>query len=95
MQEYGLDPTIANLQIFFIPIEYRLEGKDFVVKVPADEIVYPYKVKTLAIGSNVSVININVLPYWAAHADEEGYIFIPDGGGALIELTNGKVNLLL
>ncbi|NLY10569.1 MAG: hypothetical protein GX020_02600 [Firmicutes bacterium] len=92
--EYGLDPTIANLQIFFIPIEYRLEGKDFVVKVPADEIVYPYKVKTLANREvTYPLLNINVLPYFgAAHADEEGYIFIPDGGGALIELTNGKVN---
>ena len=34
---------------------------------------------------------IQILPFFgAANLDQTGYIFIPDGSGALIDLNNGK-----
>ena len=67
---------------FIIPLTYRLEGANLVVTLdPAaveynDEGFYP--------------VHIDLLPYFGAAAEEEGYLFVPDGSGALIYLNNGK-----
>jgi len=41
----------------------------------------------------MNVTKITVLPFFgAAGRDKQGYIFVPDGSGALINLNNNKVN---
>ena len=61
--------------------------------VPLDEIQYPADVLD-ASGNHVScpLHSVSLLDYFgAADQSEEGYIFVPDGSGALIYLNNGKL----
>lgn len=89
----NLNPSVPNLEIFKVPIEYRLEEDHFIVTIPVDEIEYPIEVLDFA-GNKKSfpMIFLEVLPYFsAAGLEDEGYIFVPDGSGALISLNNGKI----
>lgn len=68
--------------IFTIPLYYTLEGENLVVTIPSDEVEYH---------SSYPLTEIKVLEFFgAAGAEAEGYIFVPDGSGALINLNNGK-----
>lgn len=69
-----------------IPVEYTLLDDCFEAKVLIDEIeeqnAEAYK-----------IIDISVLPFFAAGGiNDNGYMFIPDGSGALINYNNGKTN---
>lgn len=68
---------------FTVPVVYSLQNDQFVVTIPVDEVQYP---KAYPIAA------LSVLKYFGA-ADEtkEGYLFVPDGSGALIRLNNGKL----
>lgn len=69
---------------FRIPIEYRLEQDSLIAKVVADEMVMP---------SNAHLLTLDLLPYFGAADDQqEGYMLVPDGCGAIIHLNNGKVS---
>lgn len=69
---------------FVITVEYTLDGKDLVVRIPYD------RIKTT---SNVKLTKIYLLDFFgSAGTGEDGYIFVPDGSGALINLNNGKQN---
>jgi len=77
------DGAATQSAVFTVPVEYRLDGRHLLVTVPAEHIVQPerYKLHTLSL-----------LPYFgAAGMNEEGYMFVPDGSGALIRLNNGKL----
>ncbi len=66
----------------YVTIEYTLEDDQLVVRVPVDKIREEYK---------YAVTSIEVLPYLGASAgNEEGYLFYPDGSGAIT--TYEKVN---
>ena len=67
---------------FNIVIRYSLEGKSLVVNVPFDKIAYR---------ATYPVIHLNILPFMGAGSiDDEGYLLVPDGSGALIYFNNGK-----
>lgn len=75
------DYTFPNEEIT-IPVEYKLTGNGFTASVLFGEIKDTQKCR---------VNQIEVLPYFgAAGLGEQGYMFIPDGAGALVELNNGK-----
>lgn len=68
---------------FTIPVAYQLEQDTFTAMVLYDEIEET--------GSNL-INEITLLPYFGlAGQQDEGYLFVPDGSGALIELNNGKL----
>lgn len=83
--ENGIETvSLADRPRFTIPLEYRIVDDALDVTIPVHKIEENegYKLRS-----------INLLEYFgAASADEDGYMFVPDGSGALIRLNNGKTN---
>lgn len=67
---------------FQIPLTYRLEGETLLASVNPEEIVYN--------DNGYYLVNIDLLKYFGASMKEDGYLFVPDGSGALIYFNNGK-----
>lgn len=92
---HNIDPPKDNIEVFFVPIEYTLEGDNLVVRVPTSDIEFPWNV-VASDGDRVSfpLTTLSVLDFFgAADKGQSGYIFVPDGSGALIELNNGKTSV--
>ena len=76
--EKTTDKPVYNMSVI-----YRLEGDEFVVEVPLDSIEYK---------EENPVYYLSLLPYFgAAGTEDEGFLFVPEGGGALINFNNGKL----
>ena len=66
--------------VFNVNIIYRLDGDKLVVEVPLNEIEYK---------DNYPIYYLNVLPYFGAGGvEDEGYMLVPEGGGAFINFNN-------
>ena len=79
-----LDKAIKTTDkpVYNMSVIYRLDGDDFVVEVPLESIEYK---------EENPVYYLSLLPYFgAAGTEEEGFLFVPEGGGALINFNNGK-----
>jgi hypothetical protein len=69
---------------FTITIRYYLDGKSMIVNVPFNRIAYH---------PSYPIIRLDILPFFGAGGmNDEGYLFVPDGSGALIYFNNGKYN---
>lgn len=68
---------------FTIPVNYELEGDNLLVWVDPEEVAYDTE--------NYYLVELDLLRYFGASMSEDGYIFVPDGSGALIDFNNGKV----
>ena len=75
--------------LFNVTVRYRLEGNDFIVEVPYDRIRFN--------SANATITGVSVLPAFGAvgaqddGSYEDGYILVPEGGGALIRFNNRKI----
>ncbi len=69
--------------VFNLTMNYRLDGQDLVVEIPYDKIRY----KSTGVITNVAVLPM----FGAAGVEDEGFMFVPEGGGALINFNNGKL----
>ncbi|UVI30156.1 DUF5696 domain-containing protein [Paenibacillus spongiae] len=85
-QNKGGEQQSAASAKFTIPIEYALDGTDFLVRVAASEIKDSPEFPI----NSVQVLEM----FGAAGTDREGYMLVPDGSGALIHLNNGKTAAL-
>lgn len=87
-----LDLPQPNQTIFHIPIKYILDDQNLVVSVPVNEIIYPIDVfDDEGEKATYPLHSIEILKYFgAANQKEQGYIFVPDGTGALIDLNSKK-----
>ena len=72
-----------NIELFTITVHYDIDGGTFRVHIPTDEVLYH---------PTFPITSIRLFEFFgAAKADEyEGYMLVPDGSGALIDLDNGK-----
>ncbi|MCQ2575854.1 MAG: DUF5696 domain-containing protein [Treponema sp.] len=67
---------------FNITVKYILEGDKLAVEIPFDDLLYKH---------TYPIVQLTVLPYFgAAGTSEEGFMLIPEGGGAIINFNNGK-----
>ncbi|MBQ6786192.1 MAG: hypothetical protein IJO85_00565 [Lachnospiraceae bacterium] len=72
----------SDKPVFNVNVVYRLEEDRLVVEVPLNEIEYK---------KDYPIYELNVLPYFGAGGvEDEGYLLVPEGGGALINFNNGK-----
>ena len=70
--------------VFNISVIYRLEGNDLVVSVPYSE---------LTCSSDYPLVYIDMLPMFGAGGKkQDGFILVPEGGGAVINYNNGKLS---
>ena len=81
-KELFKESSFKEVPAFNVTMKYKLDGNNFIVSVPFDGISYRIK---------YPVTQISVLPYFgAAGPEDEGFMFIPEGSGALINFNNGK-----
>ena len=70
--------------VFNVSMIYSLEGNDLVVQIPYSELRYR---------NAYPITYLSPLPmFGAAGMDAEGFLFIPEGGGAIINYNNGKLS---
>lgn len=81
--EYYPAATTSDTPQVNLTLELRLNGNQLVVEIPNEEIEFK---KEYSIGV------ISVLPYFGSgNTQDEGYLFVPEGSGAIINFNNGKV----
>jgi hypothetical protein len=69
---------------FEVPLTYQLDGENLVVTMDPEEVSYNT--------NGYYLVKIELLPYFGASMKDDGYLFVPDGSGALIYFNNGKIN---
>jgi len=89
-EDYEMDLQLVagardnNEPVFNVSLIYRLEDNDLVLEVPYNEIKYK---------ADYPITYLTVLPmFGATGTDEDGFMFVPEGGGAIIRYNNGKLN---
>ena len=76
---------------FYIPVSIVLEDNSFTAIIHTDEIDEQYG--TVEDDLIYELITMNLLQsLGAGRADEDGYLLIPDGSGAVINFNNGKTS---
>lgn len=71
-----------DIPVFNVSIIYELKDDGFEVRIPLNEIAYKQK---------YPIVEIRPLPYFGTgNKDDEGFILVPDGSGAIIKFNNGK-----
>lgn len=95
LEYFGFPELLPNHRVFRVAVEYQLDGRDLVVRIPVQDIEYPVDAinpeDQEAPPVTLPVYSVSLLPYFgAAGREDEGYMLVPDGSGALIYLNNGK-----
>lgn len=69
---------------FVIPVDYKLDGNELIAKINTDDIITegPGKLSVIQLLAN----------FGAGAMDDEGYMMVPSGSGALIDFNNGKAH---
>lgn len=82
-QEFDKLNEMPQRQHIVLVTEYVLDGDDLVVKIPTGEMIW---------NEEFPIRSLDVLPYFLSTQEKEGYLFVPDGSGALIYLDNNKLS---
>ena len=83
-KELDMSSKSSDKPIFNVTMTYRLDGDDLVVEVP---------LKSLEYKSEYPIYTLSMLPYFGAGSNQdEGFMMVPEGGGAIINFNNGRVS---
>lgn len=83
-KELNMKTKSSNKLVFNASVIYRLDGEDLVVEMPLDSLEYR---------KSTPIYTMVLLPYFGAGGpDDEGYLLVPEGGGALINFNNNKLS---
>jgi hypothetical protein len=78
--EWEQEQVAADI-FFRFTMEYTLEGKDLIVRMPLKEILTE---------SNYPISEVTLTPYLLSGGPEDdGYLFVPDGSGGIIDFNEG------
>jgi len=82
-KESSLEAAQNQPELIFVPLEITLDKGCVKASIPCEEMYIP---------QGIYIKQIQLLPYFgAAGINDNGYIFVPDGSGAIINLNNGKI----
>ena len=84
-------PDVIGGHNFIIPVSIVLDNDSFTATVHADEIDEQYGTQEDDLIYELVTMNL-LQSLGAGRADEEGYLLIPDGSGAVISFNNGKTS---
>ena len=74
--------TPPDRPTFNVTLRYELQGRSLLVSVPFDEIAFR---------RSYPIVELSLLPFMGAGGlGDEGYLFVPDGSGAIINFNNGR-----
>lgn len=77
--------TASEKPLFNVSVVYRINGDHLDIEVPNESIKYK---------SDYPVTKLSLLPYFGCGSTEDtGYLFVPEGSGAIIDFNNGKTDL--
>lgn len=77
-----MSETVSDKPIFNVSMVFRLDGDDLTVEVPFESLEYK---------KEYPIYTITPLPYFGAGTtSDEGFLLVPEGGGALIDFNNGR-----
>ena len=89
-EDYDIDMQLvagkraSDEPVFNVRMIYRLEGDDLVLEIPYSEIRYK---------EAYPITYLSVLPmFGAADVSEEGFMFVAEGGGSIINYNNNKLS---
>lgn len=82
--EAGLEQVTQEVLNVTVNIYYSLKDGDLMVRVPMKEIEFDPSFPV----TEISLMGM----FGAVGSEDEGYLFIPDGSGALIQANNGKLS---
>ena len=81
-EAYGVEEKGSSLPAVNLHLYLELDGDDFLAYVPFETIEYK---------SAYPAVEISILPYMLSEpSNSEGYLFVPDGSGAIVNFNNGK-----
>jgi len=81
MEKYAKEDN-EELPYFNVSVVYLIEGDDLVVEIPYENMLWK---------NEYPITKVKVLPYFGAgDTEDEGYILVPEGNGAIINFNNGK-----
>lgn len=79
---FGIETVFVEKPHFEVTMEFTVDGSDLIVNVPTEAIVN--------LSPKFEIVNIEVLPNFggADYRYKEGYTFVPDGSGAIMNLDS-------
>ena len=85
LERLGMEDSVDNKQsaAFVIPVQYALSEDGFIATVLTDKIT--------SASDSYQLTDVSVLPYFGScGASEKGWMLVPDGSGAIIELAEKR-----